>query len=47
MNYFVEFGRVYEEFATYREAEIFCGERGIHPEDIVEITDEEAEEFLN
>ena len=37
MNYFVEFGRVYEEFATYREAEIFCGENGIHCENIYEI----------
>lgn len=35
-----------EVFNTYREAEIFCGERGIHPEEIVEITDEEAEEIL-
>ena len=35
-----------EIFSTYREAEIFCGERGIHPEEIVEITDEEAEEIL-
>ena len=43
----VDFERVYEEFATYREAEIFCGERGIHPEVIKEITDEEAEEILS
>lgn len=26
----------YEEFTTYREAEIFCGENGIHPENIFE-----------
>ena len=32
----VDFERVYEEFATYREAEIFCGERGIHCENIYE-----------
>ena len=28
-----------QEFNTYREAELYCGERGIHPEDI----EEEAE----
>ena len=33
-------------FNTYREAEIFCGENGIHPENIEEITAEEAEDFL-
>lgn len=37
MMYFVEYGRVYEEFLTYRDAEIFCGERGIHPENIYEM----------
>lgn len=47
MKYVLEAKMVCEVFDTYREAEIFCGERGIHPEDIVEITDEEAEEFLN
>lgn len=25
-----------KEFTTYREAEIFCGENGIHPENIFE-----------
>jgi hypothetical protein len=25
-----------KEFETYREAEIFCGENGIHPENIFE-----------
>jgi hypothetical protein len=29
-----------KEFNTYREAELYCGERGIHPE---EIEEEEAE----
>ena len=31
---------------TYEEAEIFCYFHCIHPEEIVEITDEEAEEIL-
>jgi hypothetical protein len=46
MKYLVEGKMVCEVFATYREAEIFCGERGIHAENIYEITDEEAEEIL-
>lgn len=47
MKYLVDIRMlVCEVFNTYREAEIFCGERGIHPEEIVEITDEEAEEIL-
>lgn len=37
MKYCVEYGMIYEEFATYREAEIFCGEMGIYPEYIYEI----------
>ena len=37
MKYCVEFGRVYEEFETYREAEIFCGEHGIYGEFIYEL----------
>ena len=46
MKYMIEMRIGCEVFDTYREAEIFCGERGIHPEDIYEITDEEAEEIL-
>ena len=36
MNYCVELyeRRIYKEFATYREAEIYCGEHNIHPENI-------------
>lgn len=45
MKYLIEERMVYEVKDTYREAEIFCGERGIHPEVIVEITDEEAAEI--
>ena len=45
MMYLVE-ARFCEVFATYEEAEIYCFERGIHPEEIVEITPEEAEEIL-
>lgn len=26
----------YKEFPTYRDAEIYCGENGIHPEEIYE-----------
>lgn len=33
----VESGPVYKEFITYREAEIFCGEHDIHPENIFEL----------
>ena len=36
MKYFVEYGYIYEEFNTYREAEIFCGENGIYCENIYE-----------
>ena len=35
-----------EVFDTYEQAEMFCWERGIHPEEIEEITPEEAEEIL-
>lgn len=40
MKYFVEFGMIYEEFETYREAEIFCGERGIGGENIYEMDED-------
>ena len=33
----VESSPVYREFTTYREAEIFCGEHNIHPENIFEL----------
>lgn len=33
----VEYGQLYQEFTTYREAEIFCGEHDIHPENIFEL----------
>jgi hypothetical protein len=46
MMYLVEARMVCEVFPTYRDAEIFCGERGIYPENIYEITEEEAEEIL-
>ena len=47
MKYLVEARIDCEVFNTYEEAEIFCYEHGIHPEEIVEITDEEAEEILS
>ena len=46
MKYLIDTRFCLEVFDTYREAEIFCGECGIHPEEIVEITNEEAEEIL-
>ena len=46
MKYLVEMRIGCEVKDTYEEAEIVCYEHGIHPEEIVEITDEEAEEIL-
>ena len=39
MKYFIESyeRRIYKEFATYDEAEIYCGENNIPAEDIYEI----------
>ena len=37
MKYCVETINTYMEFATYREAEIYCGEHNISCEDIYEI----------
>lgn len=46
MKYIVETkGMGCEVLDTYELAEIFCYECGIHPEEIVEITDEEAAEI--
>ena len=46
MKYVIDVRFDFEAFDTYREAEIFCGERGIHPEEIMEMTAEEfAENF--
>ena len=36
MKYVVDYGRTYEEFPTYAEAELFCGVTGIHCEHIYE-----------
>jgi hypothetical protein len=46
MKYLIETRICCEVKDTYEEAEIFCYENGIHPEEIVEITNEEAEEIL-
>ena len=46
MKYLVETRFSCEVLDTYEEAEIFCYEHGIHPEEIVEITSEEVEEIL-
>ena len=41
MEYLVDCGIYYTCFETYREAEIFCCERGIHPENICINNEEE------
>lgn len=46
MKYLVETRIGCEVLDSYKFAEIFCYEHGIHPEEIVEITNEEAEEIL-
>ena len=46
MKYLVEARIGCEVLDSYELAEIFCYEHGIHPEEIVEITNEEAEEIL-
>ncbi len=38
--------RFCEVFTTYEEAEEWCFFHGVHPEEIEEITPEEAEEIL-
>ena len=42
MKYYVDYGIYYEEFDTYREAEIFCGENELPCEEIYEDTDWES-----
>jgi hypothetical protein len=44
MMYLIETRIGYEVLPTYEDAEMRCWELGIHPEEIVEITDEEAAE---
>lgn len=46
MKYLIETRIGCEVLPTYEDAEIRCLELLIHPEEIVEITDEEAEEIL-
>lgn len=45
MKYLVETRINCKVLDTYELAEIFCYEHGIHPEEIVEISDEEALEI--
>ena len=45
MKYIVETRIGCEVLDTYERAEIFCYEHGIHPEEIVEVTEEEAAEI--
>lgn len=46
MKYLLETESDCEIFPTYEEAEIRCYRLLIHPEEIVEITDEEVEDIL-
>ena len=46
MKYLIETRIGCEVLPTHEAAEVRCWELGIHPEEIVEITDEEAEETL-
>lgn len=42
MIYMVDCGRnSWKEFDTYEQAELFCGERGIHCENIYEMSEED------
>lgn len=47
MKYLVETRIGCEVLDTYELTEIFCYEQGIHPEEIMEITDEEAAEICD
>ena len=40
--YIVDAGYYFEYFATYREAELFCAERGIYAPDAIYEEEEEA-----
>jgi hypothetical protein len=44
MKFFVDCGIGYV-FNTYEDAELFCLERLVHPENIYELTEEEAAEW--
>ena len=46
MKYLIETRIGCEVLPAYEYTEIRCWELSIHPEEIVEITDEEAEEIL-
>lgn len=45
MKYVIDVRFCFEVFNDYRTAELFCAERGIHPEEIIEMTDEDFAEF--
>lgn len=46
MKYLVDGRYIARVFSTYEAAEFHCWQNSIHPEVIVEITDEEAKEIL-
>lgn len=47
MMYLVEGCIIDRVFSTYEAAEFHCLQNGIHPEGITEITDNEADEYLD
>ena len=47
MMYLVEGRVIGRVFSTYEVAEFHCWQNGIHPEEIVEISDDEAQDYLD
>lgn len=47
MMYLVEGRVIGRVFSTYEAAEFHCWQTGIHPEEIREISDDEAQEYLD
>ena len=47
MMYLVEGPVIGRVFTTYEAAEFHCWQNGIHPEEIVEISEDEAQEYLD
>jgi hypothetical protein len=47
MMYYVEGRVIGRVFSTYEAAEFHCRQNGIHPEEIIEITEDEAAEICD
>ena len=47
MMYLVEGRVIGRVFSTYEAAEFHCWQNGIHPEEIIGISDDEAQEYLD